>query len=113
MAEQKEFREYSAQEKCDWYSKRVNNPKLTERQRRYAQQRLNTLCGGKPGNKTVSCPNCNTSVSVSSGKYTDAQKFAYGAGVGYCAAKSGKRVDVKDENKDSFRAGYQRGKVLN
>ena len=112
MSKQNRAREYSAQEKCDYYSKRVNDPKLNERQRRYAQQRLNALCGGKPGKKTVSCPKCNTPVPVSSGKYNDAQKFAYGAGIGYGAAKTGKRVKVKDENKDSFRKGYERGKVL-
>lgn len=41
------------------------------------------------------------------GKHTDAQRAAYGAGMAYALAKQGKRVPVKDENKDSFRAGVQ------
>lgn len=104
---------YSAQDKCDYYKKRVNDSKLTDSQRKYAQMRLNSLCGGKKSKgKTVTCPTCNTSVPVNSGKYTDAQKFAYGAGIGYGAAKSNKRMPVRDENKDSFRAGYKKGKTL-
>ena len=35
------------------------------------------------------------------------QRAAYGAGVAYALAKQGKRVPVKDENKDSFRAGVK------
>lgn len=102
---------YSAQDKCDYYSKRVNNPKLSEKQRAYAQNRLNALCGGKrsaPGKATATVP----SRSTNSPKYNDAQKYAYGAGIGYAAAKSGKRVDVKPENKQSFRDGYGRGQRL-
>lgn len=102
---------YSAQDKCDYYSKRVNNPKLSEQQRAYAQSRLNALCGGKKsasGKATVAAP----SRSTNSPKYTDAQKYAYGAGLGYAAGKSGKRVDVKPENKQSFRDGYGRGQRL-
>ncbi len=102
---------YSAQDKCDYYSKRVNNPKLSEKQRVYAQNRLNALCGGKSsvaGKAMATVP----SRSTNSSKYNDAQKYAYGAGIGYAAAKSGKRVDVKPENKQSFRDGYGRGQRL-
>ena len=102
---------YSAQDKCDYYSKRVNNPKLSEKQRVYAQNRLNALCGGKSsvaGKAMVSVP----SRSTNSPKYNDAQKYAYGAGIGYAAAKSGSRVDVKPENRQSFRDGYGRGQRL-
>lgn len=96
-------RKFTDSEKREHYESRVNDPKLSEGQRKFAQQRLNSLCGGgkKFGGK-----------SVKSGNYTDAQKFAYGAGVGYGAAKSNKRVPVKDENKESFRAGYNKGKKL-
>lgn len=104
---------YSVADKCDYYKRRVNDSKLTDSQRKYAQMRLNTLCGGKKSkSKTVTCPTCNTSVRVGSDEYTDAQKFAYGAGIGYGAAKSNKRMPVRDENKDSFRAGYKKGKAL-
>lgn len=40
-------------------------------------------------------------------KHSAAQRAAYGAGVAYSLAKQGKRVPVKDENKDSFRAGVK------
>lgn len=45
-------------------------------------------------------------------EYTEAQNAAFNAGIGYGAAKSGKRVPVRDENKDSFRNGVQKGKHL-
>ena len=102
---------YSAQDKCDYYAKRANNPKLSEAQRRYAQRRLSALCGGKksaPAKAAVATP----SRSVNSPKHTDAEKYAYGAGIGYAAAKAGKRVDVKPENKQSFRDGLARGRQI-
>lgn len=94
-------------QKCDYYKKRVNDPKLTQGQRDYAARRIFQLCGGSTSNKTVSCPTCKTPVSVPTGKYTDGQKYAYGAGIGYATAKAGARVDCKPENKDSFRKGYE------
>lgn len=39
--------------------------------------------------------------------FTAAQRSAYGAGMAYGLAKQGKRVPVKDENKESFRAGVK------
>ena len=39
--------------------------------------------------------------------YTQAQRAAYGAGQAYALAKQGKRVPVKNENKESFRAGVK------
>ena len=42
--------------------------------------------------------------------YTDAQKQAYGAGMGYGYAKANKRVPVKPENKESFRAGLDKAR---
>lgn len=100
----------TVQEKCEWYGGRVNDPKLSEKQRSWAKMRLGQLCGGKsaPGKATATVP----SRSTNSSKYNDAQKYAYGAGIGYAAAKSGKRVDVKPENKQSFRDGYGRGQRL-
>lgn len=104
---------YNKSSKIAYFKNRVDDVNLTAGQRRYAADRLRSLCGdGKSGGKTVTCPQCSTPVTTSTGKYDDGQKFAWGAGVGYGAAKAGKRVRVKDENKDSFRAGLKRGKAL-
>lgn len=88
-------------QKIDYFKNRVNDRNLTQSQRNYAQQRLNALCG-------TSTVNRNTSKPIQ--QYTDAQKYAYGAGIGYATAKKGQQVKIKDENKDSFRKGYKRVK---
>ncbi len=93
--------DYTPAQKCDYYKKRVNDRSLTQKQRDYAQKRLNALCGtDKP----------KSSPAKTKPQYTDAQKYSYGAGIGYATAKKGKRVKVKDENKESFRAGYKKVK---
>ena len=43
-------------------------------------------------------------------KYTDEQRAAYNAGIGYGYGKANKRVPVQDANKDSFRAGNDRAR---
>lgn len=90
----------TVQEKCAYYKKRINDPKLTDGQREFAQRRYNSLSG------------TNTVSSSNKTKYTDGEKAAYNAGIGYSCGKSGKRVPVRDENKDSFRAGLDRGRRL-
>ena len=97
----------TAEQKYDHYKKRIDDPKLTQRQRSWAALRVSELSSVIASNKTVSCPTCKTPVSVPTGKYTDGQKYAYGAGIGYAKAKAGARVDCKPENKDSFRKGYE------
>ncbi len=51
MAKKDGATQYSAQDKCDYYSKRANDGKLSQKQREYAQKRLNQLCGGKTSSK--------------------------------------------------------------
>lgn len=109
MANQKSVKQnYSVSSKCDYYTKRSKDKSLTDGQRNYALKRLSELrggkcvCGGKPAR--------NNSKPTSG--YTEAQTAAYNAGLGYGAAKAGNRIPVKEPNKDSFRAGYQRGKNL-
>lgn len=89
-------RQYTAQDKCDYYAKRANNPKLTERQRKYAQSRLNKLCGGGKANK-------------SSSPIKD-KCCAESAGYGYGRAKSGQRVVVDVSVQGDFRNGVKRGR---
>ncbi len=93
---------FSNEDKCDYYRRRVNDSKLSQKQRDYAQKRLEALCSGKK----------LAPAKLSSSSYTSEERAAYGAGVAYGAAKSGARVSVKDENKDSFRKGVMRGKQM-
>lgn len=106
MAKQRSTRQYSVQDKCDYYSRRANNPKLTEKQRQFAQQRLNKLCGGSKFNGKNATPS-----SGGTGKYTPEQKQAYQAGAAYGLAKTGKQMRVRDENKASFQAGVKAGRA--
>lgn len=93
----------TVQDKCNYYAGRVNDPKLSEAQRNYAQRRLNQLCSGGKSNS-----------SSNVGKtYTDGQKAAFTAGRVYGMAKSGKRVPVRPENQSSFRAGVERERGKN
>lgn len=98
----------TVQDKCRYYENRVNDKRLTDGQRRWAQRRLNELCAGGKSKPAVSAPGG----SGNSQKYTDGQKYAFGAGVGYAAGKAGKRVEVKPENRQSFRDGVARGKKI-
>ncbi len=107
MAKQKRNREYSTKEKLDYYSGRANNPKLSDRQRLFARQRLNALTNAQPSNAAKRC-----SQPVSILPATHAQNSAFNAGLGYGAAKAGARVPVKPENQPSFSDGYKRGKAL-
>ncbi len=93
---------FSNKDKCDYYSRRVNDSNLSQKQRDYAQKRLEALCGEKKP----------TPAKPSSSNYTAEQRAAYGAGVAFGAAKSGATVPVKDKNKDSFRKGVIRGKQM-
>lgn len=43
-------------------------------------------------------------------KYTDAQRAAFNAGIGYGYGKANKRIPIQDENKDSFREGNARAR---
>lgn len=90
----------SVQGKIDYYSKRVNNPKLSERQRQFAARRLKDLCGGnkKRNNKS------------NQSKYTDAQRQSYNAGVAYGLAKTGREMNVSPENQASFKNGVKAGR---
>ena len=102
---------HSYSDKVAYFKGRVDDVRLTAGQRRYAADRLRSLCGDDKS-KVKTRTQCSAPVTTSNGKYDDGQTFAWGAGVGYGAAKAGKRVKVKDENKDSFRAGLKRGKSL-
>jgi hypothetical protein len=42
--------------------------------------------------------------------YTDEQRAAYNAGIGYGYGKANKRVPIREDNKDSFRAGNDRAR---
>lgn len=97
----------SVEGKIDYYTKRVNDPNFSDGQRRWAAKRISDLCGEK---KPATAPKQIERSSRT--RYTDAQKHAWSAGLGFGAAKAGKTVPVKDENKDSFRNGLQRGKNL-
>ncbi len=93
---------FSEKDKCAYYKSRVTDPNLSQKQRDYAQKRLDALCGGKK-----SAPARSTGSS-----YTAEQRAAYGAGVAYGAAKSGALVPVKLNNRESFRKGVKRGKQM-
>lgn len=43
-------------------------------------------------------------------KYTDEQRAAFNAGIGYVYGKANKCIPVADENKDSFREGTKRAR---
>lgn len=100
-------RMFSKTEKQAYYEKRAKDSTLTKGQRKFAQKRLNQL--NKSKSRKSSKNNGKTSTTKTT--YTDAQKAAYNAGIGYGAAKANKRVKVKDENKRSFRNGYNKGKT--
>ncbi len=100
---------HSYDDKVAYFKGRVDDVSLTAGQRRYAANRLLSLCrDNKP--KVKACPQSSAPIPTSTDKYTDGQKFAYGAGVGFAKAKSGERVPVKPENVESFRKGFERGK---
>lgn len=42
--------------------------------------------------------------------YTDAQRAAFNAGIGYGYGKANKRIPIHDENKESFREGNKRAR---
>ncbi|MDE6294111.1 MAG: hypothetical protein K2L88_05780 [Clostridiales bacterium] len=92
----------TVQEKCDYYSRRVNDPKLTEGQRNFALRRLNSLCGGSSKGQS---PKSTKTTTVQ-------QNNARMAGIGYGVAKEGGRVPIQPENRDSFRGGVQEGRAL-
>lgn len=98
----------SVQEKCDYYGRRVNDPKLTKGQRKYAQKRLNELCGN---NKRKNQPQ-KAAPRKSSVPATAQQNNAKMAGIGFGAARAGARVPVAPENQQSFRDGVQIGRAL-
>lgn len=98
----------TVQEKCDYYGKRVNDPKLTEGQRKHAQKRLNELCGN---NKRQNQP--QKSASRKSTLPAEAQRNnAFMAGIGFGAAKSGGRVPVAPANQEAFRLGVETGRTV-
>ena len=42
--------------------------------------------------------------------YTDAQRAAFNAGIGYGYGKANKRIPIHDENKESFREDHHRAR---
>ncbi len=42
--------------------------------------------------------------------YTDEQRAAYNAGIGYGYGKANKRVPISEDNKDSFREGNKKAR---
>ena len=98
----------TVQEKCDYYGRRVNDPKLTEGQRKHAQKRLNELCGNnkRKGQSPKATPRKSTLSA-------EAQRNnAHMAGIGFGAAKAGGRVPVAPENQEAFRLGVQTGRAV-
>ena len=108
MAKQTVQQDFSDTDKIKHYSGRVNDPKLTEGQRKHAQKRLNELCGN---NNRKSQPQKSTS-RKSALPVTAQQNNAKMAGIGFGAAKVGARVPVAPENQQSFRAGVEVGRAL-
>ena len=97
-------------ERINYYANRVNDPSLSQGKRNWAAKRLSELTS-KSNSGGKSKPSCSVPSGTSNTtKYTDGQKYAYGAGIGFAKAKAGERVDVKPENKQSFREGYDYGK---
>lgn len=94
----------TVQEKCDYYSRRVNDPKLTDGQRKFAERRLKSLCGGSSGQIR------STPKSTVQNK-RDRQNARL-LGVGYGVAKAGGRVPIQPENKQTFRDGVKEGRAF-
>lgn len=105
MAKQKtDNQQFSFDDKVKHYSGRVNDPNLTEGQRKHAERRLRQLCGGGRAPKTCA--------PKSPAKLTPQQQNAHMAGIGFGAAKEGGRVPVKPENQPQFRDGVKAGRAL-
>ena len=105
MAKQKlDNSQHTVEEKIKHYSGRVNDPTLTEGQRKHAAKRLGELCGGGQAPQTRA--------PKSPAKLTSQQQNAHMAGIGYGAAKAGARVPVQPQNQDDFRDGVKVGRAL-
>ena len=99
----------TVQDKCDYYSRRVNDPKLSEGQRKFAERRLKQLCGG--GQAPARSPR-SSSVRTAQPPLTPQQQNARMAGIGFGAAKEGGRVPVQPENQPQFRDGVKAGREM-
>ncbi len=97
---------HSVEDKLTYYGARINDPKLSEKQREYARKRIGELSGNK------SCSTSSPKQTRSSINSESAKNPTYAAGVGFGAAKAGARVLVKPENKDTFREGVKAGRGL-
>ena len=98
----------TVQEKCDYYGRRVNDPKLTEGQRKHAQKRLNELCGNNKRKNQSPKPAPRKSTLPATAQQNNAKM----AGIGFGAARAGGRVPVAPENQQAFRDGIKVGRAL-
>lgn len=93
-------------DKLRYYAGRVDNPDCTPKERSWAKMRVKQITAKISGTSTKKEEPKRSSAT------TQARCCAESAGIGYGAAKAGKRVPIKDENKDAFRAGVRRGRAL-
>lgn len=99
--------EFSDADKLRHYAGRVDDPNLTPRARSWAQKRVKQLTAKMSGSSTKAEESKRSTTAA-----TKERCCAESAGIGYGAAKAGKRVPIKEENKAAFRAGVKRGRAL-
>ena len=89
--------QYTDKDKCEYYKQRVADKSLSDRQRAFAQKRLDSLCGDK----------ANMTSKPAKQTHTAGERAAWGAGAAWAMGKQGKQIRCKAENKKSFQAGVQ------
>ena len=106
MAKKQDLSALSDVDKLKHYSERMCDPNLSGRQRGWARMRVTQL------SKKLSQPSPARSSGQTTLPATQGQNNAFNAGIGFGAAKAGKRVPVKLENQPAFRDGVKVGRKL-
>ncbi len=94
--EVKKMAQYTDADKRKYYEQRVADKSLSDKQRAYAQKRLNGL-SGKP----------TATTKPPKQAHTPSERAAYGAGAAWAMGKQGKQIRCKAENAESFKAGVK------
>ncbi len=95
--EVKKMAQYTDKDKCEYYKQRAADTSLSDKQRAYAQKRLNSLCGVK----------ASATTKPPKQAHTPSERAAYGAGAAWAMGKQGKQIRCKAENTESFKAGVK------
>lgn len=91
--EVKKMVKYTDVDKRKYYEQRASDKSLSDKQRAYAEKRLNRLVG------KATTPTKQT--------HTPSERAAYGAGAAWAMGKQGKQIRCKAENAESFKAGVK------